>query len=58
MITGKYVKQGKIYTGGKKTQKQKPHDVFFPLSSFVMHGTKAERGFKDGVLDTSALLIG
>lgn len=31
---------------------------FLPLSSFVIQGTKAERGFKDKVLDTSALLIG
>lgn len=31
---------------------------FLPLGSFVMHGTKAERGFKDEALDTSALLIG
>lgn len=41
MITGKPVKQGKICIG-KKTPK-----CFLPLSSFVMHGTKAERGFKD-----------
>lgn len=41
------------WTGGNKTQ-----DVFLLLSSFVMHGTKAERDFKDEVLDTSALLIG
>lgn len=36
----------------------KTSGCFHPLSSFVMRGTKAERGFKDEVLDTSALLIG
>lgn len=49
------MKQGKICTGGKK---KKHTGCFLLLSSFVMHGTKAERGFKDEVLDTSALLIG
>lgn len=39
-------------------QETKNSGCFLPLSSFVMHGTKAERGFKDKVLDTSALLIG
>lgn len=52
MITGKPVKQGKICIGKKNPK------CFLPLSSFVMHGTKAERGFKDEVLDSSALLIG
>lgn len=32
--------------------------VFSSSNSFVMHGTKAKRDFKDEVLDTSALLIG
>lgn len=38
--------------------KKTPTRYFASLTSFVMHKTKAEKGFKDGVLDTSALLIG
>lgn len=42
----------KLWNKAKSAIEKKRTGCFLPLSSFVMRGTKEERGFKDEVLDT------